>query len=165
MSMSVNGDIDLVIDTVTLTGKVSFTFPCFSGTSNFVELGMSIDSDEIKLEGAMIRGEWFCQEDSPAKVAADKAASDKAVADAAAKCKEDMVPFKFFKFEVKKIRGLAPDWNGHRMSGVCYDDCVQFSKLSLFDQNGGIVSLLSTLKKIAFMIHQIWDTTLLIAVA
>ena len=87
MSLRVNGDVAIDIDAVTLTGHVSFTFPCYPGTSNFVELGMAIDSDAVKLDHVVVHGEWMCQGDSPAMVAADKAAAGKAVVEAAAAAK------------------------------------------------------------------------------
>jgi len=63
MSMSITGDVAIYIDAVTLSGKVSFVFPCQPGGSNFVELGIAIDSDEIKLDHAKARGEWMCPGD------------------------------------------------------------------------------------------------------
>jgi len=63
MTMNVTGDVAIVIDTVTLSGKVAFVIPCQPGGSNFVELGIEIDSDAVKLDHAMVRGEWMCPGD------------------------------------------------------------------------------------------------------
>jgi len=60
MVMNITGNVAIYIDAVTLTGKVSFMFPCQPGGSNFVELGIAIDSDAIKLDHAMVRGQWMC---------------------------------------------------------------------------------------------------------
>lgn len=61
LSMQVTGDLVVPLGQgITLTGNVSFTFPCDPDSPTTVQLGIEIDSAEIKLQDAYVRGEWYC---------------------------------------------------------------------------------------------------------
>ena len=64
LSMKITGDLEIALsEHITLTGNVSFVFPCDPQSPTTVQLGIEIDSNEIKLEDAFVRGEWYCLKD------------------------------------------------------------------------------------------------------